>query len=352
MQSSRHVGLSSLAALVLFIGAAPARAEKLIFSPTTTDLSVGHAAHSSLPRYTKCWEREGVDVEVVGIQGATAGMQQIAAKNIAFANVGPEVLMMARAKGARVKAVYTYSRSTIYRAVALKSSGITKTEDLRGKTMGAIAMSTGAVPYGRQMLKAAKIDPDEDVQWLPIGDGAQALLALKRGDAAAWFAWDTAVAQIEAQGAELVHIKPPYFGDLIGNVILVHEDFLATHKAEAVKVLRCIAEATIFGLTNPEKTIRAHWQYYPSTKPEGDEAVAMRKARIVFESRFSGYQVPSGVKWGENVESQWRGVARLMQAEKMLPEDYDVASSYTNELIDAINQFDAKAVAEAAKADK
>jgi hypothetical protein len=29
-----------------------------------------------------------------------------------------------------------------------------------------------------------------------------------------------------------------------------------------------------------------------------------------------------------------------------------VAASYTNELIDAINQFDAKAVAEAAKADK
>jgi NitT/TauT family transport system substrate-binding protein len=352
MQSYRRVHLSGLAVLALLVGTAPARAEKLVFSPTTTDLSVGHAAHSSLPRYTKCWEKEGLDVDVVGIQGATAGMQQIAAKNITFANLGPEVLMMARAKGAKVKAVYTYSRSTIYRAVALKTSGIAKTEDLRGKTMGAIAMSTGAVPYGRQMLQAARIDPDKDVQWLPIGDGAQALLALKRGDAAAWFAWDTAVAQIEAQGAELVHIKPPYFGDLIGNVIVAHEDFLAKNKETAAKVLRCIAKTTIFGLTNPEKTIRVHWQLYPSTKPEGDEAPALKKARIVFESRFSGYQVPAGVKWGENVESQWRGVARLMQAEKLLPEDFDVTAAYTNELIDAINQFDAGAVAEAAKAEK
>ena len=352
MQSFRRVHLSGLAALALLVGTAPAQAEKLIFSPTTTDLSVGHAAHSSLPRYTKCWENEGLDVDVVGIQGATAGMQQIAARNVSFANVGPEVLMMARAKGAKVKALYTYSRSTIYRTVALKSSGITKTEDLRGKTMGAIAMSTGAVPYGRQMLKAAKIDPDKDVQWLPIGDGAQALLALKRGDAAAWFAWDTAVAQLEAQGAELVQIKPPYFGDLIGNVIVAHEDFLAGNKEAAAKVLRCIAKTTIFGLNNPEKTIKVHWQYYPSTKPEGDEAAALKKARIVFESRFGGYQVPAGVKWGENVESQWRGVAKLMQAEKLLPEDFDVTASYTNELIDAINKFDAKAVAEAAKAEK
>ena len=122
------------------------------------------------------------------------------------------------------------------------------------------------------MLQAAKIDPDKDVQWLPIGEGAQAALALKRGDAAAWFAWDTAVAALEAQGIELVHIKPPYFDDLIGNVILAHEDFLANNKDAVVKVLRCIAKTTIFGLTNPEKTIKVHWEYYPATKPEGDEA--------------------------------------------------------------------------------
>src|SRR3712207_4799677 len=117
MPSPRHSTLLGVALLFLLAGGAPAQAQgqKMIFSPTTTDLSVGHAAHSSLPRYTKCWEKEGLDIDVVGIQGATAGMQQIAAKNITFANLGPEVLMMARSKGAKVKAVYTYSRSTIYR---------------------------------------------------------------------------------------------------------------------------------------------------------------------------------------------------------------------------------------------
>ena len=352
MQSFRHFQLGGLAALVLLFGPAPAHADKIIFSPSTTDLSVGHAAHSSLPHYLKCWQSEGLDVDVVPIQGATAAMQQIAAKNTTLASLGPEVLMMARAKGAKVKALYTYVRSTIYRAVALKSSGITKTEDLRGKTMGAIAMSTGAVPYGRQMLQAAKIDPDKEVQWLAIGDGAQAALALKRGDAAAWFAWDTAVAQLEAQGLQFVHIKPPYFDDLIGNVIVAHEDFLASNKEVAAKVLRCIAKSTIFGLTNAEKTIKVHWQYYPTTRPEGDETEGIKKARTIFESRFSGYQVPPDVKWGENLESQWRGVARLMQAERLLPTDYDVTASYTNELIGRINDFDAKAVVEVAKADK
>ena len=50
--------------------------------------------------------------------------------------------------------------------------------------------ATGAVPYGRQVLQAARIGPDKDVQWLPIG-----------------------------------------------NVIVVHEGYLANNKETAAKVL-------------------------------------------------------------------------------------------------------------------
>jgi hypothetical protein len=38
-----------------------------------------------------------------------------------------------------------------------------------------------------------------------------------------------------------------------------------------------------------------------------------------------------------------------MQAEKLLPADFDANGCYSNELIDAINDFDARAVVEAAK---
>ena len=39
----------------------------------------------------------------------------------------------------------------------------------------------------------------------------------------------------------------------------------------------------------------------------------------------------------------------MLQAERLLPADFDVAACYTNELIDAINEFDAKAAAAAAR---
>src|SRR5262245_35496423 len=78
----------------------------------------------------------------------------------------------------------------------------------------------------------------------------------------------------------------------------------------------------------------------------------MKKARIVFQSRFGGYQLPAGVRWGENLASPWRGIARLMHAENLLPANFDTASVYTNERIDALNNFDAADVVAQAKAAK
>lgn len=352
MWKSIKLGALTLAALVAAGGIASAQEPKIIFAPTTTDISVGHAAHSSIPREMGFWEEEGLDVEVVGIQGATAGVQQVAAKQITFATVGPEVVLMARAKGAKVKAIYTYARSTIQRALALEGKGIEKPEDLKGKTIGVVAMSTGSVPYCRQMLVTAGMDPDNDVNWLTIGQGAQAALALKRGTVDIYCAWDTVVAPLEAEGMEFVEIRPPYHDDLIGNAIITHEDFLAEHPDIAAKVARGIAKSAIFGLTNPERAIRIHWKLYPATKPEGDEAENLAKSKVIFESRFSRFAVPEGVKWGENLESQWRGLAKLLKAEKMLPEDFDVTEAYTNELIDEINKFDADEIVAKAKAEE
>lgn len=341
-----------LAGAFAFGHLAAAADPEIIFAPTTTDISVGHAAHSSIPLGMNYWKEQGLDVKVVGIQGATAGLQQIAAKKVTFASVGPEVIINARAKGAKITAIYTYARETIQRAMALEGKGITAPAHLKGKTIGVVAMSTGSVPYGRQMLVAAGIDPDKDVKWLTIGQGGQAALALKNGIADAYLAWDTVIAPMQNQGMKFVQIKPAYHDSLIGNAIITHDDFLKEHPEIAVKLGRGIAKATLFGLTNPEASIRIHWKRYPQTKPEGDEAKNLADSKVIFMSRFQGFVLPKGVKWGENLESQWNGIADLMKKEGLLAKDFDVKTVYTNALIDKINDFDQQAVIAQAKAAK
>ncbi len=244
-----------LSLLVIGMSASAADRPKVVFSPTTTDISAGHAAHSSIPLEMGFWQQDGVDVDVIGIQGSTAGVQQVAAKQVAFATVGPETVLLARAKGAKIKAIYTYARITIQRALALEGKGIEQPEDMRGKTIGVVSMSTGSVPYCRQMLVTAGIDPDKDVKWLAVGQGSQAAMALKRGTVDVYCTWDTAAAPLEAGGMKFVEIEPPYHDDLIGNVIITHEDYLAEHPDIAATVARGIAKSTIFGLANPERAI-------------------------------------------------------------------------------------------------
>src|SRR3569623_312003 len=328
--------------------------EKVSYAVTTTIISVGHAAQSSIPVALGLWKDAGLDVEVVGLSGATAGVQQVASGQVDFASVGTVALMIARSMGIKVKAIYTYAQRPIYQVVALKGGGITKIEDLKGKTIGVPDMSSGSVPFIRSILKRANIDPDKDVKWLSVGLGAPAANAMRQKAIDVWAAWDTAVAALENGGFQFVQIAPDRANQLPGNVLITKEETLAANPERAVKVARAIAESTVFGLANPAASVRNHWKLYPSTKPQGgDDAKALKDAEHVFSSRFDLMMLPPGVtKWGTNIDAKWKDLADLTIEQGLLPKDFDVKSSYTNELIDKINDFDSNKFKDLAKQSK
>lgn len=354
----REIAIKGLAAFALAaalpLGAASAaEMQKLVFGPTTTNISVGHAAHSSLPVAAGFWKEEGLEVEVLGSKGSTAGIQQVASGQMQFVSVGGEALMAARSKGVPVKAVATYARQSIYRIVSLKGSPIQKPQDLKGKTVGVVNMATGSVNFTRAVLKSSGIDPDSGVKWLAVGLGATAINAMKQKDIDVWASWDTAVASLENGGFEFNFIKPVWFDDVFGNVIIAHEDTIKNHPDWVEKLVRGVAKAVVFGLANPEAAIRNHWKLYPQTKPQGGATPEnMKKSLHTFRARFDLFAVPPGVKWGEHVAKQWNKMAEIAKAEKLIPADYDVKASYTGQFVDAFNKFDKAKIEAMAKASK
>ena len=323
----------------------------MTYAVTTTSISVGHAAQSSIPLGLGLWKNEGLDVEVIGLSGATAGIQQVASGQVDLATVGTDALMLARAKGIKVKAVYTYAHRPIYQVVTLADSGITKMEDLKGKTLGVPNMTAGSVPFSRVIFKVDNIDPDKDVKWLAVGLGAPAANALRQKDIQAWGAWDTAVASLENNGFTFNQIAPAWANDLPGNVLIAREDLIAEHPERIVKVARAIAQSSQFGLANPAGSVRHHWTMYPSTKPQGgDPEKALKDALHIYKSRFDLMkQDDPNAKWGLNDDAKWKRLADLWISEDLLPKDFDIKAAYTNAFIDEINTFDAAKVAELAK---
>ncbi len=347
-----HAVLLTVVALVATAHAADV--PQIVIGPTTIDISIGHAAFSSIPLGMGYWKEEGLDVKVIGIANSTAAMQQLTSGNITCASVTSDSSVQARARGVPAKAVYTFAREPITRIVSLKSSGITRLEQLKGQKIGVMSMADGSIYVLRYAASDVGLDPMKDLNFVGVGTGAQAALALQRGDVQVWAGWDTVVAAAENRGMEFNVIRPAYFDRMLGNAILCREDFIKQYPQAVGKLLRGVAKSTVFGLANPEAVIRNHWKMYPGTRPQGDDqAKLMQESLRIFNSRFDGLKLrPGQQKWGENVAAEWDGISTLAKHAGQLPESFDPSTAYTNEFIAAANAFDRAAVVKQAKESK
>jgi NitT/TauT family transport system substrate-binding protein len=326
--------------------------KKAIYTITTKDISVGLSANSSIPQTLGYWKAEGLDLEITTLEGSTAGVQQLAAGNIQFATVGPETALIAREKGVKIKAFYAISRVTIFRVVVPADSALKSVADLRGKTIGASALTSGAVPVARALLASGGVDPDKDVKWLAVGVGAPAAVAITQKSVDAMALWGDFQAGLENRGLQFREITAPFMKDLLGQVVVARDDFLAEHPDVAVAFARGLAKATLFGLTNPEAGVRIHWKLYPQTRLQGaEDAVALANALRIFHARFETQRVDNreDKRWGASSPAQWAKLHALYREQQLIQGNADVNAVFTNQLIDEINRFDQQAVIRQAK---
>ena len=69
----------------------------------------------------------------------------------------------------------------------------------------AIGISVGSISsFSERFARALQPILIRTMKIVATGTGAPALLALKRGDIAAWMSWDTAVAELENRGMEFI----------------------------------------------------------------------------------------------------------------------------------------------------
>src|SRR5438477_2083458 len=285
--------------------------KKVVFAVTTKDISVGHAAHSSLPAVLGYWKEEGLDVSVTSVEGSVAGMQQLAAGNINVVSLGPEEIVIGREKGIKIKGFYVQARETIFRVVVPADSEIQGVKDLKGRTIGVPTLASGSVPFTKALAASAGLDPEKDVKFLATGVGAPGALALQQKKVDAYGLWDTLQASMENGGLQLRRLDLPIVHEMLGQTLAASDDYLAANPDLLIGVARGIARATVFGLANPAAAVRIHWRLYPASKPQsGDEARLLKDALHVFNARFELQRV-------DTREDRRFGIASPAQWEKL-----------------------------------
>ena len=328
---------------------------KVVFAVTTKDISVGHAAHSSLPQALGYWKDEGLDVTVTSVEGSVAGMQQLAAGNLQTVSLGPEEIVIGREKGIKIKGFYVQARETIYRLVVPADSPLQKVADLKGKTIGVPSLASGSVPFAKALVASVGVDPEKDVKILAVGVGAPGRLALQQKTVDCLALWDTLQASIENSGMQLRRLDLPMVHEMLGQTLATRDDQVTENAAMLIGFARGIAKATVFGLANPEAAVRIHWKMYPQTKPQtGDEAQALKDALNVFNSRFMLQRVDNrpDPRFGIGTPAQWEKLQSIFKEQKFIEGTVPAADLYTAALIDQINKFDRAAIVAQAKAYK
>jgi NitT/TauT family transport system substrate-binding protein len=313
------------------------------FLITTTKIEPGHSMISSLQEKPGFWKQEGLNVQIIGVEGSSLAVQQVGSGNADFASVGPEVLLTARAHGVPVKAFYAIVPHTIFRLMVPAESPIKSAADFKGKTIGIPSTASASYPFSRAILSSAGINPDSDVHWLTVGAGAQAALALQRGQIQAMAGWDTMQAAFENRGMKFRDITAPFVDQLLGQVLIAREDFLQAHPETAIAVARGIAEATVFALDHPEDALKNHWQYYPQSKPrEGTDAEKLKAGIADLQSRLGEMKVADWPRtpFGYIDPASFDKTVEIALKEGQIPDASAAKDAYTNKWIPEINKFD------------
>ncbi len=342
---AKHMALSLLAMTVIAASGSALADKKadVKFLITTTKIEPGHCTISSLQQKPGFWKHEGLDVQIIGVEGSSLAVQQVGSGNADFASVGPEVLLTARQQGVPIKAFYAIVPHTIFRLMVPADSPIKSAADFKGKTIGIPSTASASYPFSRAILSSAGINPETDVHWLTVGAGAQAALALQRGQIQAIAGWDTMQAAFENSGMKFRNISAPFVDQLLGQVLIAREDFLQQHPETAIAIARGIAEATVFALDHPEEALKNHWHYYPQSKPrEGSDAEKIKAGIGELQSRLSEMKVADWPKtpYGFIDPASFDKTVEIALKEGQISSASSAKGAYTNQWIPQINTFD------------
>jgi len=348
---SSFASQAAVAAVLAAVGATAAAQDrqKVIVAIGTTSVDVSQAYNTSIPIYTKCWEKEGLDVIIQPISSG-AGMQAVLSGQAQLVNMGSGTAIQARAKGAPIRSVFLNIRKNFQFPVVLESSPIKSVADFKGKTIGVISYGAVLVNVTKGMIAEAGLDPAKDVTFIETGVGAQAVSALTSGKVDIWGTWDSQIATAENMGVKLRRFTSPSAEKLdFGSAYFARDDYIKANPQVLEKFLRCAVQGVQTVIANPEGAVRAHWQVYPASKPSRrDDATAMKQALHILKTRLDYVKVEPGQKYGELAPSSVTSMIDFMQANKQIEAAVDPKDVYTNQFVNAANSFDPGAVKAAA----
>lgn len=293
------------------------------------------------PAQAGFYAKEHLDVTPVFNNGGQAALQQVATGKADFGLTSPDNLMNGVASGLPLKAFANVITHTIYHAGVgvLANSPLTSYSQLKGKTVGVSAFTSGSYPFAQGAIADAGMDPKTDVKFAIIGNGGPAANALRTGKVDGAVTSDTQWATIQKLGVKVRFLQPqPSISDFPADVLVTRPDFLTSHRDLAVRFARAVTEGDLAAVANPQAAVGWYAKQFPTAAKAGSPSqnLAIMKGRLA----DLDIRPDQNGKWGYMPVPEYQKILDFDRRYGIVKKDVDVNSLFSNELIDAINSFD------------
>jgi len=335
------------------------RKVKIAFGVPTMDSADG-GFFSSVPIGVGFYADEGLDVEILTLNGAGVAMNMLAAGQVDFTTHGGAGVLAGVGQGVPLKAFIVQVPNNFYAIGVDAATGVQRVEDLKGKTIGVPAL--GGSPF--VMLKAVfgqlGWDPNQDVTYQAVGVGMPALDALRRGRVAALMAWDAPFATFAAYGADLRLFKPEPLPQ-VGFTHTTNASLSIIEKDPGLvaAMARALARSLVFMAAAPQEELsKLHFKVYPESRSPGlsDDMIAridkMRMAARLPNMRFQERVFTRVEKIGDETDARIATGRDLLYAAGEIKEAAPVERYFTRQFLDDMNKIDVDGLIAKARAFK
>jgi NitT/TauT family transport system substrate-binding protein len=236
---------------------------------------------------------------------------------------GPDALLTAVSKGQKLKAIAIIHRNSNFPCLlTLKSSGITKLEQLQGKKVGFF--------YGHistDVLRALFVQNNIEKTEVDVGFDYNQLISSQIS--ASWAFTVTAGLELPAKGIEVNVISPADYGIIShGYTIFASEDMINNHHETVLKFLRASLKGVKYTFEQPDKALES----LLSRAPKLDKDLNVRRLAAYNAVTSNSKEYPAGYM----VSSMFKETYDRLIEEKVITEPFDIKQAYTTKFLEEI----------------
>jgi NitT/TauT family transport system substrate-binding protein len=285
---------------------------------------------------------KGVKLDIVPVAGSTDCVLNVTTGQMDTAYAAPEAVAIMASRGGNVQYFYTGFNRNMFGVAVPETSDIDSYEDLRGKRIGVLSMSSVGVVIARSVAQSVGLDPDNDISIVVSGSAGQSRALLENGEVDAISHWDMIYETISSAGLEMRKLPNPAMDDFPSNGFVALKSTIEEKPEILAAVARGYAMGSIFTRDNPQEAAELHFKHFPQSRSTGlslEEDI--ERGMPTLHAVINLWRLPEGRdQWGYNDPEQYQAYIDWLEDRDVLETSISAEQIINNSLIGAINDFD------------